>query len=465
VWFRQDLRLADHPALAHAAARGSVLPVFVLDDSPPAPGGASRWWLHHSLLRLRESLQGLVLLRGRPALVLPSLARRVGAQAVVWNRAHEPKSRTDERALGQALTRRGIAHEGFPGNLLWEPGRIRTGSGEAFKVFTPFWRAALRTPVARCLPAAHVRLHDPRGLGESLDRWRLLPRSPDWAAAFGECWTPGEQGARRRLRNFLARGLPGYDERRNRPDEAGVSRLSPHLHFGEISPRQVWAAVRARIDRDPDLRHDGEKFLAELGWREFSQQLLVQFPRLPRDNWRPQFDRYPWVVDAARLRAWQRGRTGYPLVDAGMRELWHTGYMHNRVRMVTASFLVKHLRIHWRRGEAWFWDTLLDADLANNAANWQWVAGSGADAAPYFRIFNPSGQGRRYDPQGRYVRRWCPELARLPDRYLHAPCEAPRAILESAGIIPGRTYPRPIVEHRAARAAALEGYQRMRKQP
>jgi deoxyribodipyrimidine photo-lyase len=464
VWFRQDLRLADHPALAHAAARGSVVPVFVLEDAArgSARGGASRWWLHHSLLRLREALGGLVLLRGEPAVVLPELARRVAAQAVVWNRRYEPRSRADERELGEALTRLGIAHRGFRGNLLWEPGQVTTLGGEAFKVFTPFWRACQKIPVAEVLPAPRVRLSELNGLGDSLDAWRLLPQAPDWAVRFGAHWSPGERGAWKRLREFLAEGLPEYDELRNRPDMAAVSRLSPHLHFGEISPRQIWAEVRALISRDPDFRKDGDKFLAEIGWREFSYQLLVQFPRLPRSNWRPEFDRYPWVADSTRLAAWQRGRTGYPLVDAGMRELWQTGYMHNRVRMVAASFLVKHLRIHWRQGERWFWDTLVDADLANNAAGWQWVAGSGADAAPYFRIFNPIEQGRRFDPDGNYVRRWCPELSGLPATHVHAPFEAPPRVLQAAGVTLGETYPDPIVDHKTARAAALEGYQAMR---
>ncbi len=464
VWFRQDLRLADHPALARAAAGGSVIPVYVLDDSGGGRslGGASRWWLHHSLLALRKDLGGLVLLRGSPATVLPELARRTGAHCVVWNRCYEPQARADERALEQALTRSGLAHESFRGSVLWEPGQIRTLGGEPFKVFTPFWRACLKVPVAECVKAPKLRLHALEGLGESLQQWRLLPRSPDWAARFTEMWRPGEQGARERLRQFLSRRLLGYEELRNRPDLPGVSRLSPHLHFGEISPRQVWAAVHARITRDADFRGDGEKYLSEIGWREFSYQLLAQFPQLPEKNWRAQFGRYPWVTHASHLRAWQQGRTGYPLVDAGMRELWTTGYMHNRVRMIAASFLTKHLRIHWREGAAWFWDTLVDADLANNAASWQWVAGSGADASPYFRIFNPIEQGRRFDPEGTYVRRWCPELAKLPDSALHAPFEAPPLVLQAADVTLGQTYPLPIVEHRSARNAALQGYQSIR---
>jgi len=460
VWFRQDLRLADHEALAWAAGRGPIIPVFVLDEhARHSPGAASRWWLHHSLARLQRSLGALVLLRGSPAVVLTDLARRTSADSVVWNRCYEPQARAAEQALQQSLARAGIAHHSFQGSVLWEPGRIRTRGGGAFKVFTPFWRACQEVPVGPCIRTPRVRLQALAGVGESLGDWQLLPHSPDWAAGFEALWHPGEEGARARLRAFVSRGLIGYAVLRNRPDEAGVSRLSPHLHFGEVSARQVWASVRQRIARDPDLQSDGEKFLAELAWREFSGQLLVQFPELPERNWRSEFDRYPWREDSRQLHAWQRGRTGYPLVDAGMRELWHTGYLHNRVRMVAASFLIKHLRIHWRAGEAWFWDTLLDADLANNAANWQWVAGSGADAAPYFRIFNPVEQGRKFDPDGRYVRRWCPELAKLPTPYVHAPFEAPRQVLEAAGVVLGQNYPRPIVEHRAARAAALAGYQ------
>lgn len=464
MWFRQDLRIADNPALQQAAARGPVIPVFVLDDSgtPHPPGGASRWWLHHSLNALREMLGGLVLLRGKPAAVLPELARRTSAQAVFWNRRYEPQERTGQRAVRESLEAAGVAHESFPGSLLWEPGRVRTLGGQPFKVFTPFWRASLKMPVGECSKTPDVQLARWGDLGESLDEWQLLPRSPNWSGKFEGLWHPGEQGAQEALRSFLVNALLGYAELRNRPDQPGVSRLSPHLHFGEISPRQVWTAVRALMRKDQDFAPDGDKFLAELGWREFSYQLLHQYPRLPNANWRPEFDRYPWILNSAQLRAWQRGQTGYPMVDAGMRELWHTGYMHNRVRMITASFLIKHLRIDWREGARWFWDTLVDADLANNSASWQWVAGSGADAAPYFRIFNPVEQGKNFDPDGEYVRRWCPELSDLPNEHLHAPFAAPPIVLQAAGITLGENYPEPIVEHSAARAAALAGYQTVR---
>jgi deoxyribodipyrimidine photo-lyase len=297
---------------------------------------------------------------------------------------------------------------------------------------------------------------------DRLDDWNLRPVRPDWAKGFGPQWTPGEVGARARLDHFLDHGLMGYGELRNRPDLENVSRLSPHLHWGEISPRQIWAATHAKIAAEPALRRDGEKFLSEIGWREFAYHLLFHFPTLPERNWKPGFDAYPWREDRAQLRAWQRGQTGYPIVDAGLRELWTTGTMHNRVRMVVASFLIKHLRMDWRHGEAWFWDTLLDADAANNAASWQWVAGSGADAAPYFRIFNPISQGQKFDPDGIYVRRWCPELGRLPTAVLHAPFEAAPEILAAAGVVLGQTYPLPIVDHAEARAAALAGYEAVR---
>jgi deoxyribodipyrimidine photo-lyase len=286
----------------------------------------------------------------------------------------------------------------------------------------------------------------------------LLPTKPDWARGFVALWTPGESGASARLDQFLSEDLLGYKTGRDRPDQTHVSRLSPHLHFGEISPRQIWQAVQRHCAMYPSHQADADKFLAEIGWREFSYQLLFHQPDLPEQNLNRAFDAYPWVDDTAQLEAWQKGQTGYPLVDAGMRELWHTGYMHNRVRMVVASFLIKHLRIHWKHGMDWFWDTLLDADLANNTASWQWVAGSGADAAPYFRIFNPTTQAQKFDPNGDYIRTWCPELAALPTKVIHAPAEAPALVLQEAGVRLGETYPHPIVDHKEARAAALAGY-------
>jgi deoxyribodipyrimidine photo-lyase len=414
--------------------------------------------LHHSLEKLSASLGGMLLLRGDPTRLLPELARRAGARGVYWNRCYEPHARRRDQELKTALSAQGLEVASFNASLLFEPWEIRTGSGGAFRVYTPFWRACLKAPAVAPRAAPRYKLSSIEA-GDALASWKLRPASPNWAAAFDGKWQPGETGAKDRLGAFLKKGLSGYAEFRDHPDLPHVSRLSPHLHFGEISPRQIRAALERHVAAHPRLRADADKFLAELGWREFSYHLLYHFPHLPEGNWRPAFDAYPWLSNPEHVAAWQAGRTGYPLVDAGMRELWSTGYIHNRVRMVAASFLVKHLRIDWRQGESWFWDTLVDADLANNAASWQWVAGSGADAAPYFRIFNPMQQGRRFDPEGAYVRRWCPEIARLPSEFIHAPFEAPPDVLVRAGVRLGDTYPHPLVEHAQARRAALEGYE------
>lgn len=466
VWFRQDLRLADNPALAHAASKGAVLPVYILDESAEARaiGGASRWWLHHSLAALAVSLGGLVILRGDPRDHLPKLARETQAQCVCWNRCYEPYAIARDTQIKRRLTRDGIDVASFNGSLLFEPWTVQTKDGGPYKVYSR-WRACLQLPLEVPQPAPRVEVAKTDEFGVRLDDLGLLPVKPNWAKGFEQEWTPGEDGARERLEAFLDDGLNGYADLRNRPDLPHTSRLSAHLHFGEISPRQIWAAATACAEADKASRKDTEKFLAELGWREFSYHLLYHFPELPDRNWRREFDAYPWTADTKHLAAWQRGKTGYPIVDAGMRELWATGYMHNRVRMIVASFLIKHLRIDWRRGEAWFWDTLVDADLANNAASWQWVAGSGADSAPYFRIFNPMHQGRRFDPDGAYVRRWCPELARLPDAHLHAPFESPQDVLREAGVTLGVDYPKPVVDHAEARKAALAGYDKVKAAP
>jgi deoxyribodipyrimidine photo-lyase len=463
VWFRQDLRIRDNPALLAAAAKGAVVPVFILDETHDdwPLGGASRWWLHHSLAALRTELGRLALFRGAPADILPALAKKTGAAAVCWNRCYDPHAVARDTELKTLLQERGLGVQSFNGGLLHEPWEIATGSGGPFKVYTPFWRASLTKPVAPPQPAPKLEITMCGDQGETLEDWALLPTQPNWAASWDKLWRPGEAGALARLDEFTSGVLAGYDELRDRPDLPGTSRLSPHLHWGEISPRQVFA--RVSLHEHAAQRKGAEKFLSELGWREFCHHLLYHFPTLPKANWRSAFDAYPWRDSAEDLKAWQQGRTGYPLVDAGMRELWRTGWMHNRVRMIAASFLIKHLRIDWRKGESWFWDTLVDADLANNAAGWQWVAGSGADASPYFRIFNPVAQGRKFDPNGGYVRRWCPELARLPDEFIHAPFEAPGDVLARAGVELGRNYPRPIVDHARARKAALDGYQQVRR--
>ena len=471
VWFRQDLRLADNPALAAACAtRAPVLPVFVLDDDTPGdwkPGAASRWWLHHSLAALGDDLARrgapLVLRRGRAEAAIPALVAETGARAVYWNRCYEPAAIARDTRLKAALTGAGVGAESFNSALLCEPWALKTGAGGAFKVYTPFWRA-LRSSIAVDTPApAPKSIVAPKGLPDSdaLNDWNLRPTRPDWAGGLRDVWTPGEAGARARLDGFLDATLRGYATARDRPDQTGTSRLSPHLHWGEIGPRQVWAAVAAFAAAHPAVAADADKFLAEIGWREFAHHLLFHSPQLPEQNWKASFDAFAWADDEAAINSWQSGQTGYPIVDAGMRELWATGWMHNRVRMIAASFLVKDLLIHWRRGEDWFWDTLVDADLANNAAGWQWVAGSGADASPYFRIFNPVIQGQRFDPTGAYVRRWIPELAALPDRYIHAPWTAPADTAARAHVRLGETYPHPIVDHARARQRALDAYKSM----
>ncbi|MBX5452833.1 MAG: DNA photolyase family protein [Acidobacteriia bacterium] len=461
VWFRNDLRISDNPALRAASALGQpIVPVYILDEHAPgtwAAGGAARWWLHHSLAALKSSFAksglDLLLLRGPAALVLPRLVRETGARAVFWNRLYEPWAVQRDRQIKSALRAEGVKVASFNASLLFEPTSIRTRNGEAFRVFTPFWRACLAAPEPS-EPEGAPDLSFLRGFklpaGERLEDWRLLPTAPNWAGGLQAAWQPGEAGARARLDAFLAKALDHYESERDRPDHAGTSRLSPHLHWGEISPRQVWHAAKTHPN--------AKAFLRQLGWREFSYHLLFAFPSLPEEPLDARFQAFPWAEDAKALASWQRGRTGYPIVDAGMRELWQTGWMHNRARMVCASFLVKHLLLPWQYGERWFWDTLVDADLANNAAGWQWVAGCGADAAPYFRIFNPVLQGEKFDPNGDYVRKFVPELARLPARFIHRPWEAPPAVLDAAGVKLGTTYPAPIVDHRAARERALASF-------
>ena len=473
LWLQRDLRTADHPALCAAVARGlPVVPLFILDDEdagPWAEGGASRWWLHGSLTRLGERLRALgsplVLRRGPAPAILAEVLGQTGASALYWSRRHEPWALRREPGIFALARSLGCEARAFPGALLRDPAELRNRAGEPYRVFTPFWKALraagpmpgpMRAPDRLRAPASPVP-------GEDLDSWSLLPRSPDWASAMRAQWQPGEAGARERLAAFLEEAVFEYDMRRDHPALPGTSRLSPHLAFGEIGPRAAWVAAMATHARGEEPTPRGvEAFVREIAWREFCAHLLHHVPSLVESPLRPEFERFPWIEDAAGLRAWQRGATGFPIVDAGMRELWTTGWMHNRVRMIVASILVKDLLVHWRRGEAWFRDTLVDADLASNVANWQWVAGSGADAAPFFRIFNPVLQGRRFDPGGEYVRRWVPELAGLPADLVHAPWEARPVELAAAGITPGRTYPEPIVDHHLARERALAAFRDIR---
>ncbi|HXK05327.1 MAG TPA: deoxyribodipyrimidine photo-lyase [Verrucomicrobiae bacterium] len=433
VWFRLDLRLADNDALHKAlSSHPAVIPVFVWapeEEAPWAPGAASRWWLHYSLIALEEKLakrgSTLILRRGPTEEAIRSLAAETGAEAIYWNRRYEPAVIARDAEIKRRLNESGLAAESLPGNLLWEPWNLRNSSGKPFQVFTAFWRACQAMPAPPSPGPAPDKLAPPARWPSTLQvsDLDLLPEI-DWAAGLRETWQPGEKAAAAQLNAFLEAKVAAYPADRDRPDHRGTSRLSPHLHFGEISARQVWHYARRKSDAS-------EPFLRQIAWREFAHHLLFHFPHTPKEPLRPEFRAFPWQFNAANLKAWTRGKTGYPLVDAGMRELWRTGWMHNRVRMVAASFLVKHLLIPWQEGAAWFWDTLVDADLANNTMGWQWVAGCGADAAPYFRIFNPALQAGKFDPQGEYIRRWAPE-----------------------------SQP-PIVGHTAARARALAALARM----
>jgi deoxyribodipyrimidine photo-lyase len=455
LWFRQDLRLADQPALRAAAAAGPVIPVYILDDEAPAAwrrGAASRWWLHHSLTSLAKDLAArgapLILRRGDSVETLLQIAGETGAGAIHALGHFEPWARRQEQALAET----GLLH--LHGSIALAPlHQLRTGSGGAFKVFSPFWRALQHTmPPPLPLPAPgklEKASHTPAS--DRLDDWQLLPTRPNWARGFDAHWQPGEAGATARLKVFAPKA-GDYAEARNMVADIGTSMLSPHLHFGELSAAQAWHSTQG----------GAESWLRQLGWRDFSFNLLMMSPDLADVNWRRDFDGFPWVRHDASFDRWCRGETGFPIVDAGMRQLWQTGWMHNRVRMITASFLIKDLLIHWREGERWFWDTLVDADLGNNAAGWQWTAGSGADAAPYFRIFNPVSQGEKFDPAGDYVRRHVPELAHMPTEFIHKPWMAPALVLKEAGVALGTSYPQPMVDHALARDKALGAYKHMK---
>ncbi|QEA16568.1 cryptochrome/photolyase family protein [Novosphingobium ginsenosidimutans] len=448
VWLRRDLRLADQPAFRAAAARGPVIPVYVLDDESPRyrrMGAASRWWLHHSLARLAADLEQagsrLILRRGRSENVLSALAVESGAHEVHALHHVEPWWRNAERAVRKALDLQ--LHQGI---YLAPPGSVLTGGGTPFKIYTPFWRALQeRMPPAPPLPAPKLTAPEAWPNSDRLEDWQLLPTHPDWAGGMRAEWTPGEAGAAERLETF-ARRAARYAERRNLPAMLGTSRLSPHLHFGEVSPAQVWHGV-ANAGGSVDV------FLGELGWRDYAANVIHQFPDYAAHSYKEEFERLPWRTGPeaeADLKAWQQGRTGYPIVDAGMRELWATGWMHNRVRMIVASFLIKHLLIDWRRGEEWFWDTLVDADYAQNAVNWQWSAGSGVDANMFVRIMAPLTQSPKFDAAG-YIREWVPELAGLGDAEIHDP-----------GLLRPRGYPAKIVEHTEGRARALAAHAAMK---
>lgn len=473
LWFRRDLRLNDNPALDAAVSVGRpIIPLYILDDDDAgewAPGAASRWWLHGSLSALASaiaSLGNLLILRaGSAASIIEEIQSETGATSVYWNRRYEPWATRRDELIKTALKEKGVEARSFNAGLLREPWNVTTKSGEPYKVFTPFWKAlrALGEPdrpkaSPSGIPSPSVFPH-----GDELASFALLPAAPDWAGEMRKAWVPGEKAALARLDAFIYSTIFEYGDKRNLPGIASTSRLSPHLHFGEIGPRQIWHAVTARAmaQTGNPMPRGVETYLSEIAWREFSYHLLFHFPQLPSQPLRDEFSDFQWADDPVGLSAWQRGLTGYPIVDAGMRELWATGWMHNRVRMIVASFLIKDLLIDWRIGEAWFWDTLVDADLASNSASWQWVAGCGADAAPYFRVFNPSLQGIKFDHDGAYVRRWVPELSQMPDDLIHAPWTARPIELSDAGIDLGRTYPMPIVDHAFARNRALARYKQL----
>lgn len=457
-WFRQDLRIADNPALSEASKQGEVLPVYILDLETAGShrmGGASLWWLEKSLSSLNESLGGcLQVFEGDASKILPALAQSVQAKAVYWNRCYEPWRIQRDTGIKKSLRDQGVEVFTHNGSLLWEPWQILKPDEIPYKVFTPFYKTSLKQASPRhVLPAVKLSALVKRKKFGDYPAPRFEKHA--WQKTLEDHWQMGEAAAQQRLHNFLSEGkVAVYGSARDIPAQTGTSALSPYLHYGEISPNQIWYTVKKQVDADV-----AEPFLRQLIWREFSYYLLYHFPELPHANFQPKFDRFPWQQDASALAAWQKGMTGYPFVDAGMRELWQTGYMHNRLRMVTGSFLVKNLLIDWREGEKWFWDCLVDADLANNSAGWQWVAGSGADAAPYFRIFNPVMQGQKFDPAGEYTKRYLPELVKLPDRYLFCPWEAPASVLKASGVQLGVDYPKPLVEMKASRERALAAYQ------
>ena len=462
-WFRQDLRLSDNPALSAAIESGDTLPIYILDDinsSDNKMGEASRWWLHHSLSSLNKKLDGKIsFYNGDPKNVFSTLSEQYDVKSIYWNRCYEPWRIKRDKDIKSDLEAKNINIETYNGSLLWEPWTVLKSDGTPYRVFSPYYKRGCLEALAPREPIKEPDLENI--ISNSFNNLDLsdLNLLPDvkWFNEMEKLWSPGEDGAKDKLHHFLDNGLLGYKEGRNFPSRKNVSQLSPHMHFGEVSPNQVWYGAQLKEGEkgiDKDLKH----FLSELGWREFSYNLLYHFPSLPKENLQKKFDNFPWELNEHYLDKWKKGLTGFPIVDAGMRELWQTGYMHNRVRMIVGSFLVKNLLIHWHEGEKWFWDCLIDADLASNSASWQWVAGSGADAAPYFRIFNPIAQGIRFDPDGEYTKKYLPELKNIPNKYLYSPWEAPKEILAEANIELGKDYPKPIVDLKQSREKALDAF-------
>jgi deoxyribodipyrimidine photo-lyase len=465
IWFRQDLRLKDNPALINAAKHKNVLPVYIYDTTLPDKaelGGASKLMLHYALESLQASLEGnLLVVSGDPQKILSTLCGVHDIASVYWNRMYEPWAIARDTAIKKILKENGVEAKSTNGSLLWEPMQVLKKDKTPYKVFTPYYKNG-------CLNAAHPRypqstphikympdMADIEGF-QAIGSLALLP-DIRWDIDIKALWDFSEHGAQQKLERFIKEAIEEYDDDRNVPSVRGTSQLSPYLHFGLISPNQAWYAVHDAYDGSREKK-GVYVYLSELGWREFSYYLLFHFTDIQNKNFNIKFDTFPWANDDKSLRAWQLGSTGVPIVDAGMRELYLTGYMHNRVRMIVASYLVKNLLIDWREGERWFWDCLLDADTASNSAGWQWVAGSGADAAPYFRIFNPILQGEKFDKEGLYVKKYCPELSKLGKKYLHKPWEATPQELLQAGIVLGEHYPQPIVDLKTSRLRALDAY-------
>ncbi len=468
MWFRQDLRLADNPALIEAVNSGEIIPVYILDDHNSGSqkmGAASRLWLHHSLESLGKSLNGnLKFFKGPADKILPELILQTNADKIVWNRCYEPWRMTRDISIKQHIKELGVEVKSFAGSLLWEPHQIQKSDGTHYRVFTPFYRRGClaATPPRKPLAAPTDIKYSQQIIKSkncTLPELELLPMHK-WSRSILNEWKIGEQDAAQTLTEFLENGISSYKTGRNIPSQKSVSRLSPRLHFGELSPNQVWYASQDVIEPgDSNL----DSFLSELGWREFAHHLNVHHQTLANENLNPKFNSFAWKMTPDSLKAWQTGMTGYPIVDAGMRELYQTGYMHNRLRMIVGSFLVKNLLQHWHHGRDWFHDCLVDADLCVNSASWQWIAGCGADAAPYFRIFNPITQGEKFDADGAYTRKWVPELAELPKKYLYCPWQAPTEILEESGVQLGNSYPMPIVDLKASREMALEAFSKLPK--
>ena len=473
VWFRQDLRLHDQAALNAAIKSGyPIISLYIYDDSSEearALGGAQRWWLHHSLTSLNNDLiklgNQLILRHGKPLNMIYDLINKYNIQGIYWSRCYEPYAIARDTAIKQSLKDRGIEAHSVNSSLLFEPWTILNQAGQPYKVFSQFWKSCFKnwnkiSKPGELLPR-ELRSVNTTPQSDSILSWKLLPTTPNWAQEFFEYWTPGEAGAQDHLQTFIEDIAESYRQHRSFPARHGTSRLSPHLHFGEISPQQVVRVITAHYPTG--LTTGPACYLKQLGWREFCHYLLYHHPHMVDKPFRNNFATLEWDYDDKLIQQWQRGLTGFPIVDAGMRQLWRMGWMHNRVRMIVASFLAKDLFMDWKDGERWFWDTLVDADLANNVASWQWIAGCGADTAPYFRIFNPYLQSKKFDPQGVYIRKWVPELANLPDEYIHEPHNAPALYLEIAGITLGKTYPYPMVNHREARGRALNRYKQIKK--